>query len=165
MSELTQEILKQLLDYDIETGLFSWTNHKDVYFMNRGQSAYKKTSNGYFYISINRKRFAAHRLAFLYVSGRFPPDMVDHLNGVRSDNKWSNLREVSNTENQQNQRQASKNNSHGFMGITWHARDKSWQAQIRVNNTRKFLGYFKTPEEAHNAYLVAKRKLHSTCTI
>jgi HNH endonuclease/AP2 domain len=100
-----------------------------------------------------------HRIVFALEHGHWPPDEVDHRNGKRSENFISNLRQATPAEQRQNTR-LQKNNSSGFTGVHFFKRDQNWQSYIKVDGRRIHLGYFDTPEEAHYAYLEAKRKYH-----
>jgi len=103
----------------------------------------------------------------LYVYGHMPNHQIDHINLIKDDNRISNLREVSNAGNQQNNRKPFKNNKLGFLGVSELKKGKYlyYSARIGINNKTLFLGSFKTPEEAQDAYIKAKREIHTTCTI
>ena len=120
-------------------------------------------STGYRRIIVNRKQYRAHRLIWFMVHGKFPVNMIDHINGNKLDNRISNLREATHQENMQNKTKARSDNKSGFLGV--HLHRKKFLARIHVNNRRKILGSFDTPEEAHEAYLAAKRELHDFYTI
>lgn len=104
--------------------------------------------------------YGAHRLAWLYVHGEHPENQIDHINGDPSDNRISNLRKATQLENAQNRRRPQKNNEHGSLGITYDSRKKLWRARIGVNGKRKYIGKYKSQEEAAQAYIEAKRLLH-----
>lgn len=161
-TELTAERLRELLNYDPETGVFTWrvrtSNSVKV-----GQQAGSDMS-GYLSIRLLGGRHKAHRLALLYMYGAPPEGVVDHINGVTRDNRIENLRVVTKSGNAANQRRARADNTCGFLGVH-KARGAGWKSQIMVNGRTKHLGTFPTPETAHGAYLLAKRELHSTCTI
>lgn len=120
-------------------------------------------ANGYRYVGINGRLYPEHRVIFRMVTGRSPKGQIDHINGIRDDNRWENLREVSRSENLQNQRKARSNNELGFLGV--RRSRKRFRAQIWLNGKQHYLGTFDTPELAHQAYLREKRGLHSGCTI
>jgi hypothetical protein len=160
---ITQTELKEILNYDPDTGIFTWINPVKKTMINC--VAGSLTVQGYKVITIKRKNYAAHRLAWLYMNGKFPNKFIDHINTIKSDNKLSNLRDVSRIENGQNQIKAHKNNKSGLLGVTWYANTSSWVAKIKNNNKLIHLGYFKNPELAHQVYLKAKREIHLGCTI
>ena len=129
---LTQERLKHLLDYDPETGVFT----RRVRTSNRimvGQIAGTVHSKGYLCIDIDGRKYFAHRLAWLYVHGRWPKQQIDHINGNRSDNRLCNLREASHAENQHNRRRKNKNNTSGVPGVFWNTNRRKWEARICVD--------------------------------
>lgn len=158
MTALTHERLKELLHYDPDTGLFTWIAGRRC-----GAVAVVNHNMGYVSLRVDYKLHLAHRLAFLYMTGTLPAMDVDHINGVRSDNRWLNLREVSHTTNMQNMRSATAANTSGFMGVA--PRRSKWCAYLKVGGKTKYLGIYSTAEEAHQAYLTAKRELHAGCTI
>lgn len=136
---LSQARLKELLDYNPETGLFT---HK----LYRGGRAKKDdvagtiTLDGYIRISIDGKIYKAHRLAWLYVYGHFPKQEIDHINRVRNDNRIFNLRDVNRYVNARNKTQAIKKLT--YPGASWYGRDQRWVSRIRVNGKRIHLGYY-----------------------
>lgn len=160
-ADLTPERLKELLNYDPGTGAFTWKQHRGV---KAGKTA-GSLAEGYVLIRLDYKLQKAHRLAWLYVHGVLPSGDIDHINGDRADNRIANLRDVSRSVNLQNQRSAHPNNRHGRMGATFHSYSGLWRAGIQVDGKHVPLGYFKTAEEASQAYVVAKRRLHEGCTI
>lgn len=164
MENLSAAILRELLDYDASTGVF--TRKKAVARKTKiGAIAGWVDANGYVQITVNGKRYKGHRLAWMYVHGEFPSGVVDHINGNRADNRISNLRDVSMTENAHNRRCANRNSKTGLMGASLHRPSGRWKAQIRINYKSIHLGVFNTPEEVHRVYLEAKRKVHGGCTI
>lgn len=149
---LTQERLKQCLQYDSSTGIF--TRHN-------GQIAGTSTGHGYIAICVDGVRYYAHRLAWLYVMGRWPQPQIDHKNGIRDDNRWENLREASIAQQRQNTAIRSDNRA-GLKGVRWSKITERYQARITVNGVIHILGQgFVTAEEAHAAYLEAKARLHT----
>jgi hypothetical protein len=115
---------------------------------------------GYITIRIDGVRYQAHRLAW-FINYWYLPDQIDHINGVKHDNRLENLRECSYVENAQNIYGPHSNNFRtGLVGVAYHINSGLYQAKIRVDGDRISLGYFKTAIEAHNAYVIAKRKLH-----
>ena len=161
-ADLTAERLREILHYDPETGIFTW-RVRTSRCVKIGSECSHRGSIGYVVIQILSTPYSAHRLAWLHVTGSWPIGVIDHINGVRDDNRFCNLRDVSNTENLQNRRRPNKNTSSGFLGV--HRVADAWVAQIGVNGRNTHIGIFKTPELAHAAYIEAKKNLHQTCTV
>jgi len=143
---ITQQRLKELLHYCPETGLFTWRVDRNKK-TRAGDSAGTIRPDGYIQISIDYKLYRAHRLAWLYVHGRWPVDQLDHINHHRADNRIANLREATNSDNKKNQSLHS-NNTSGVCGVLWHSRDKRWVAQVRVDNHNIHLGNFTDKDDA-----------------
>lgn len=148
---ITQSQLKKQLHYSPETGVFTWLISKgrlckagDVA---GSLSSGKPNACGYIKIMISGKSYGAHRLAYLYVTGCFPKNETDHLNGNKSDNRFINLRCVTRQENLKNKSKYKCNKS-GFIGVGWHKRDKVWVASIRLNKKLIHLGNFKNLSDA-----------------
>jgi len=156
---LTQQGLKELLHYDPDTGLFTRLITKSSR-AKVGDVAGTINNNGYRQIRIDGKIYLAHRLAFLYMTGNFPKEHTDHIDGDRANNHWSNLRECTNAENSQN-KASHKNSSSKYIGVCWYNASKKWQAHIRINGKLKYLGHFDTEEVAYAAYCKAKSELHA----
>ena len=156
-SVLTAERLRAVLHYDPETGSFTRVGG--------GVVNVRPTSYGYIRIRVDGSARHAQRLAVLYMTGAWPEKgvEVDHINGVRTDNKWSNLRLVSVSVNQQNRRAARSDSSVGLLGVSRHK--NKFRAQIWLNQKKTNLGYFNTAEQAHQAYLTAKRAMHVGSTL
>lgn len=162
MNVLTQDRLKEVLDYDQNSGLFTWAIDYSKK-SSKGSVAGKNHSAGYRVVFFDASQHMMHRLAWLYIYGVLPEKHIDHINGNKVDNRISNLREVTHSENQQNRKRTS--NTSGFSGVT-KVKDKArWGARIRINYNKIFLGYFDSPELAYEAYLKAKRHLHPASTI
>lgn len=154
---LTQELVKEHLDYDPLTGIFLWkkpTNRNVI----KGVVAGATDGLGYRTIAILGKRYMAHRLAWIYVHGTLPKQ-IDHINMVRDDNRIANLRPATNAENNWN-RKVQSNNRSGYKGVTYHKQTKKFHAKICANGIKKSLGYYGTAEEAHQAYVKASGELH-----
>ena len=163
MPELTAERARELLDYDPLTGDMTWRSSKGGRV--KGAKTGRSAQHGYLHVSVDRKIHPAHRVAWLIAYGCWPANQIDHINGVRTDNRLTNLRDVPSSHNAENQRRAKANNKTGFLGVYRHARDKKYTAEIQAMGKRISIGRYTTPEEAHQAYLTAKRQLHAGCTI
>jgi len=165
LNELSHSELTSVLNYDPETGVFTWAKTMS----NRAQSgkqAGSKHASGRTYIAVGNNRYLAHRLAWMYVNGAFPKECIDHINGDNSDNRICNLREASHAENMQNHRKARSDSAAGLAGVSKaKGKRKGWHSEIKTNGKKTYIGYFKTKELAHEAYLVEKRKQHPFCTI
>lgn len=162
---ITQEQLKEILRYDPESGNLYWINPVGKKKPLGYGIAGGLNDNGYIKIGINYRMYRAHRLAWLYMTGEWPKDQVDHINGIRTDNRWLNLREASSSMNNQNKRGPQSNNKSGYLGVSWSKHSKKWVAFIKSNGRQRSLGLFETPELAYEAYLCAKRSEHEACTI
>lgn len=147
---ITQEELKELLHYDPDTGIFTWIK-PNTFRMNNGDEAGWLTKKEYKRVTINYKCYLLHRLAWLYVYGSFPKNLLDHINGVRSDNRIVNLREASESENIFNSK-TRKDNITGFKGVYFNKRRKKFHARCQINKIGYHLGYFETAELANEAY-------------
>jgi len=155
---LTQERLKKLLHYDPETGIFTWLV-STARRVKVGDVAGTIMNQGYRAISIDGKKYKAHRLAFLYMTGKFPTNGTDHIDGDPANNRWTNLRECTTAENAQNTA-SHKNSSSKYVGVGWHKGGQKWRAQIKINGKKKHLGLFETEAEAYAAYCKAKSEHH-----
>jgi hypothetical protein len=155
--ELTQERLKQLLHYDPSTGVFTWKKRRGR--CSAGAVAGSTNIDGHIKISVDKRYYLAHRLAWLHTYGRFPDRDIDHINRNPGDNRIENLRLATKGENQQN-RSVSKNNKSGYSGVHWEESAKKWVASIYLNNKVISLGRFKSKEDAVSARQEAKKKYH-----
>jgi hypothetical protein len=156
---LTQARLKEVLSYNPATGIFIWLASRSRRVKN-GAVAGCTRKDGYVLVYVDGKLHYAHRLAWLYVTGAWPTVLIDHRDLDPSNNAWSNLREATYGENFQNKRKAQANSTSGLIGAHWAANDNKWFSRITVDGKTTALGRFDTPEEAHAAYVAAKRKLH-----
>lgn len=152
---LTQTQLKDALTYDPDTGIFRWRIDRRSP-IKAGDIAGTFNAKGYRQISIGRT-YGAHRLAFLYMTGAFPPDMVDHINGDPADNRWCNLRPATNSENAMN-RKVRKTNKIGITGV--YAKGDKFAAHICIKGKQMHLGAFNTIAEAKAARENAANILH-----
>lgn len=155
---LTQEYLKSVLNYDKESGIFIWIK-SPASNVKTGDIAGCKNNRGYLQIYVRNKLYLSHRLAWFYIYGDWPKNQIDHINGIRTDNRFVNLRDVTNRENQENR----KNKSKGDLPIGVHLRRDTGKycSQITINGKVRTLGSFKTIELAHKAYIECKLKNHN----
>lgn len=163
-TDLTAQRLRELLNYDPETGVF--TNR--VYRLGgrkAGAVVGCKRKDGRVVIRIDGYLYFAHRLAWLHVYGEWPTHEVDHKSCVQGENSQSNLRDVPHATNMQNERRPRRNNKAGILGVYWNKELEKWGAQITVNYRNHQLGFFETPEQASAAYVSAKRLHHPGCTL
>lgn len=155
---LTQQRLSELLRYEPETGHFYWRETRARGALRDGIAGGVCT-NGYLNIKILGRRYLSHRLAWLYMHGRWPKHTIDHINGDKADNRALNLREATHSENQCN-RKPQRNNSSGVVGVSWHAKTRKWRADIKFRGQQKTLGYYETVELAAKARAAAAKSVH-----
>ena len=153
--ELTAEYLRSILHYDPATGIFT-RKVRTSRNVKVGDIVGSQNGDGYLQISVRSRRHKAHRLAWLYVYGAWPTDQIDHINRIRTDNRISNLREVTNKQNMQNASKRSDNTS-GHPGVSWYKQKSKWQAKIKHNQKLIHLGSFTTIEEALSARKAAEK--------
>lgn len=163
-TELDVEVLRSLLSYEPMTGALRWIERPSRG-VAIGDLAGFITSVGYRSIRIRGASYQAHRLAWLHNYGEWPTGDLDHINGIKSDNRIVNLRDVSRAVNCQNIRHAQRDNASGFLGVSLPKKGRKWVAQIYHDGKKRTIGYFITPEQAHEAYLAAKRENHPGCTL
>lgn len=165
-SDLTADRLRALLHYDPTTGIFTNRVHRGSTARAGNVAGCLSTSDGYLRIRIDGRQYLAHRLAWLHVTGCWPSGEVDHRNGVRTDNRFANLRDATSSVNSQNLRAARRDNkTAGLLGVSYMASKGRYRATICVSGKHLHLGLFSSPEEAHVAYRAAKRRYHPGCTI
>lgn len=164
-TDLTAQQVRDILHYDPETGIFTWLPYSGKKGrVNAGDVAGCLRASGYIFIGTGNAIYRAHRLAWLYMTGEWPKHQIDHINGDRSDNRWVNLRDLTNAINCQNIRVGSRKNScFGLLGVSRN--HFKFMAAITVSGKRTYLGTYETPELAHEAYIAAKRQFHEGCTI
>jgi hypothetical protein len=155
--ELTPERLRELLSCDPETCVFTWRVSRGGH--RAGDVAGCKNNNGYLRITIDGRSYLAHRLVRLYFRGKFPKPGydTDHIDGDKSNNRLSNLRHATRSQNMAN-RPAHANNKSGLKGASFFKPLRKWHSQIQVGGKKIHLGYFETAEAAHAAYIVAAQK-------
>ena len=158
------ESLAGLLSYCAETGVFRW-RAKPAKNVSVGSIAGSLRSNGYIVIGYRGRHYLAHRIAWFMLSNALPCGEIDHINGVRDDNRASNLRDVSRRKNAENIRKAKPSNKTGLLGVHRHEKSGKYRASIFSNGRTIHLGLFDHAESAHEAYVRAKRRIHAGGTI
>jgi hypothetical protein len=156
-TELTQIRLKEVLEYNPETGKFLWKRSTPM-----GKKGWFKGSlggTGDLYIRVDGKLYKAHRLALLYTDGEFPSDVVDHINGERDDNRRRNIRVCTQSQNLYNTRLPTTNTS-GHKGVSWKKGRETWQVRIGVDKVYKTFGCYKDFELACLVANEVRNKYH-----
>jgi hypothetical protein len=151
------DVIKSLLGYNKSTGTLIWLVSRGP--VKSGDIAGTMSPQGYIVVRIDRANFMAHQIAWVIETGAWPLETIDHIDGDPSNNRFSNLRQATLAENQQNLK-IYKNNTNGFPGIYFSKKDKLWKARVQVRGKRMFIGCFKNPEDAYAAYLSGKAKHH-----
>lgn len=165
MSAPTHEEVVTKFVYDPLTGQFSYRHQCGRWGrIPAGTPCGIRMNTGYISIPIGYKKYLAHRLAWFYMTGEWPKEQVDHLNCIRDDNRWINLREATGAINTQNERRPRSSNVRtGFLGVRPSGR--KFSSVITVGGKPKYLGTFESAELAYDAYVTAKRKYHPGCTL
>jgi hypothetical protein len=153
--ELTQELLKKQLEYNSETGDFRWLVDKNRVLA--GSIAGNIRVTGYRRIRVLGRQYAAHRLAWFYVTGEWPSGWIDHIDCDPTNNAFANLRLATPSQNSANSRK--RNPASGFKGVH-KSTNGYWQARIRINRKLHYLGHFSCPVAANKAYADAASQLY-----
>ena len=152
------EAARSLLNYDKETGIFTWKPRIGVV---SGKELGCDNGNGYKRITLLCVQIYAHHLAWMYEYGDVPKNQIDHINGDKSDNRISNLRDVVPSVNAQNKTKAQKNSKSGVQGVSWNKNAKKWQVHISINKEKKYLGIYDSIDEAKSIYENNKKELRA----
>lgn len=160
---ISQAELQALLNYDPITGIFTWRKKPSRRVCVGSVAGQLRKADGYVVMTIERKPYYAHRLAWLYMTGQWPGFHIDHKNTVRSDNRFKNLRQADVFPNQQNVRVATSRSSTGVLGVFPSGR--GYRACVRFDGKGYYSTTFDTTSEAYAAYLSIKRHLHIGCTL
>lgn len=159
MNKPTFKRVREVLNYDKESGLFKRLlapgKRQDLV----GAQAGGKVGNGYVLVAVDGKQYYAHRLAWLFVHGRWPPQQIDHINGVRDDNRLCNLRLATAAQNNFNRRGKTRKTSE-YKGVYWHSKAEKWTSSIQVKGKQIYLGIFVDPKLAHFEYIKAAKKYY-----
>lgn len=166
--EVTPRLLQEFLRYEPDTGKLFWRERARWWFKTErdwrswtgrfaGEEAFAvENGDGYPRGSIFGKKILAHRAAFAIYHGRWPDDQLDHINGVKDDNRISNLREVTNVENSRNAPLRSTNTS-GITGVSWHGPRRKWVAKLMIAGRTEYLGIYSSFDLAVAVRLRAER--------
>lgn len=156
---MTHDEIIKMYDYDPDTGvLINRLNNRAVGFLCKDGYMSHKPAGG-------RQTYKLHRLIWFYMKGQWPENTIDHINGIRTDNRWVNLRDVTIAENLQNLRSARSDNASGLLGVDFHKASGKWRSQIKIKGVKKHIGYFDTAIDAHMAYLAKKKEIHPCAEI
>jgi hypothetical protein len=161
---LTADQLRAILDYEPDTGLFIWkalpsAEKKNTWAGRRAGCRKKGAGHDYIVIRINYQLYRAHRLAFLWMTGKWPEFEGDHIDGDGTNNQWLNLRDATSSQGKMNTRKRSDNTS-GYKGVWFEKRRNHWIAQIEADGQRIYIGAYPTPEAAKLARDAAADLLH-----
>ena len=166
-ANITAERLHEVLHYDPSTGIFTWKVRLS-YNVPAGRLAGSYKSGKYCFIRVDGVIYPAHRLAWFYMTGTWPKNDIDHKDTNPQNNAFNNLRDVTRQVNKQNRRSPQANNKTGILGVCFDkrvGRKNPWCMQIRLPDGTKMRSEHATPEEAHAAYLAAKRLHHEGNTL
>jgi len=152
---ITQKELKHRLNYIPDTGVFTWRDIKGSRRANK--IAGSINNNGYRIITIDNIGYRAHRIAWLYVYGNLPLNQIDHINGIKTDNKIGNLRDVTQNENSKNSK-IGCNNTSGFKGVEWIPSRNKWRALISSNRKKINVGSHSCKLDAIAAVMRARKE-------
>ena len=152
----------ELLDYEPVTGVFRWKRDRPPHHK-AGDVAGSSDAYGYRKVKVDGLVYLSHRLAWFVMHGVWPEAQIDHINGVKDDNRIANLRLATNAQNRQNVRRADRDSASGLLGA--HRTPHGWRASIVLSGKQIGLGSFRDAVAAHEAYLAAKAKLHPFQTL
>ncbi len=155
----TQQYLQECFEYNKDIGAIIWKERPLEHFdsqraMNISNTRHKNKvidtySHGYIIIDLDGKRYGAHRIIWKWYYGTEPKETIDHINGIKDDNRIENLREATHLENSQNVVNLKKNNKSGYVGVCWHEKAGKWRATFSYEGKTMHLGLFDTAYEAH----------------
>jgi hypothetical protein len=154
--EITPELVREYFDYDPETGRLALRKHMPYQRVAVGTEPGHIDNNGYRRVKLFGKRVQAHILIWMHQYGARPVKLIDHINRIKTDNRLSNLRDVSASMNAANR---TPNNKADFLGVYYYSKTDSWSARISVNHQEIYLGWWKTKEEAIAARQAAEKLL------
>lgn len=164
--EITVDLVRSLFDYDAQTGKLTWRHREDLKPKAKAWNdryAGKETATvlrkGHRYVSIYKQSIAAHRVIWFHVNGVWPKDQIDHINCIKTDNRFENLREADYCGNGHNVG-LTKRNSSGHKGVYWSKAAQKWQVRITNVRVTHYLGIYDDLAEAAAVYATAAKKLH-----
>jgi len=146
---ITHEQLKQLLSYDIKSGHFIWNCDRGSNKV-KGLIADNKSVKGYLTLHINYKQYRSHRVVWFYHYGEWPKGQIDHINGIRDDNRIENLRVCTNRQNSQNR---IRHKSGKLVGVHYHKASKKFKVEVYLNGKKVYLGLYLSEEAGHKVYI------------
>jgi len=161
-NSISAEEARKFLDYNQETGEFSWRLTRSSR-ARAGATLGSWDMHGYKTVRILGRSYKLHRLAYLIMTGSWPSGDIDHLNGIRHDNRWANLRDVPRVVNLQNRRAGVGRT--GLLGAYFDPRKNCYYSRISMGDKSVHLGTFSSAQAAHEAYVEAKRRMHAGCTL
>jgi len=154
---ITQEQVRKLFDYNPETGILTNKTHRNSR-AKKGETSGCTLSTGYLQVTIDRKRYLAHRLCFLHYHG-YLPKILDHVDNIKHHNMIDNLRAATTQENAFNKK-ISSNNTSGVKGVFWDGTYNKWRASISINGKKRYFGSYYDIEDARKAVEDAREKHH-----
>lgn len=149
---LTHQRLLELMSYDPQTGILKWRFSKRG--IKAGADVGSQNSKGYLCATVEGERFLNHRLAWFYITGKWPVGLIDHRDTDKKNNRFANLREATGSQNLANRGPTARNRS-GHKGVCWHRLTSKWEAKIKVGKKNHHIGLFKTKQDACAAYNAA----------
>lgn len=179
---LDQNYVRSRFDYDPETGRCFWKVAKAEHFLSNGKQKPEtiakrfnkmhpegseafttNTASGYKQAKLKGNTYALHRVIWLWMTGEWPEDQIDHFNHIRNDNRWTNLIEATSKQNNRN-RKLPNNNQSGYMGVYYIPRVKKWIVYLSIDGKQKYLGYASSPEDGWNIRKEAQNKYDYSAT-
>lgn len=155
MSELSVSRLREIMDYNPNEGTFIWRVARRG--VRAGATCGRISVHGYREIGVEGTLYRANRLAWFYVTGNWPQGVVDHVDGDKANDRWSNLRDCSQSQNMGNMAAKRINNTTGHRGVVWDKARGKWRAQICVGGAKRNLGRFSELDAAKQAYANAHK--------
>lgn len=160
---LTSDRARELLAYNKRTGALTWRVDRGRYRAGSTAGSIQKRE-GRLFVKVDQKTYMATRVMWLIVNGAWPAHEIDHRDGDVANNRWPNLRDVTGVVNRQNQRRPRRDSLLQLQGVR-RRKDGKFQPRVTVSGKQRSLGLFTDPNDAHAAYLRAKRNLHEGCTL